>query len=420
MLAVSLLTVASMFVFSNAAVQREVRRLPPEVQRYLRAQQEALRRGQVVVSAPVPEVRTGSPADPYLGRGQSSPDVGGVVGAVGDDLVIAQGRPPRGGDETPGRDTPRFAPRPRDFVMQVQQSLVQVGLISAAASALLAWLFARRVAQPVSAISQAARQLAKGDLSARSPAFRGEREVAELARTFNDMAGDLQTLEQERRQAVADIAHELRTPMAVIQARLDALEDGVYPLELEQVRMLSEQAQLLTRLVDDLRILTLLEAGRLPLHPAHTDLAELAELVVRDLGDRASARGVTLSLRAEPAATRADPDRVRQILTNLIENALRHARTRVEVSVQAQDSAVLLRVDDDGLGIPADSREAVFTRFTRLDDSRARDSGGSGLGLAIVHALAAAHGGRARAAASDTLGGASLWVSLPLRGGSPI
>ncbi|GHF38005.1 two-component system sensor histidine kinase BaeS [Deinococcus metalli] len=413
MLAVSLLTVASMFVLSNAVVEREVRRLPPEMQTYLRAQAEAQRRGQVIVQAPTPEVRTGSVADPYLPPGQSSPDVGGVVrNAGGQDTTISEGRKVRTRDD--GGGGPRvFAPRTQDFVRQVQASLVQVGLIAAVASALLAFLLARRVAHPVSAVSRAARGLARGDLTVRAPVFRGEREVADLARTFNEMATNLQQLEQERRQAVADIAHELRTPLAVIQARLDALEDGVYPLNHDQVRMLSIQTQVLTRLVDDLRTLTLLEAGQLPLYQAQTDLAALGAQVVHDLTDRAAARGVALTLRSHPAQAFADPHRVRQILANLVENAVRHARGRVEVSVEPHDDAVLLRVDDDGPGIPASSREAVFTRFTRLDDSRQRDTGGSGLGLAIVHALAAAHGGLARADESEALGGASFRVSLP-------
>ncbi|WP_412030222.1 sensor histidine kinase [Deinococcus yunweiensis] len=417
MLAVLLLTIASMFVLSNAVVQREVRRLPPEMQAYLRAQAEAQRRGQVIVSAPTPEIRTGSVADPYLPPGQSSPDVGGVVrGTGGVDTVISEGRRVRTRDEggVGGGGGPRtFAPRTQDFVRQVQTSLIQVGLIAAVASALLASLLARRVAQPVSAISRAAQGLARGDLTARAPVFRGEREVADLARTFNEMAANLQHLEQERRQAVADIAHELRTPLAVIQARLDALEDGVYPLNTEQVKMLSIQAQVLTRLVDDLRTLTLLEAGQLPLHQTQTDLAALGAQVVHDLTDRATARGVALSLRAHPAQAWADPHRVRQILANLVENAVRHAQSRVEVSVEPQGDAILLSVDDDGPGIPPESRDAVFTRFTRLDDSRQRDTGGSGLGLAIVHALAAAHGGQARADESEALGGASFRVQLP-------
>lgn len=418
MLSVVVLSVGSTFAFSNLAVQREFRKLPPDVQRYLRAQQEAASRGEMLTPAPpTPEVRTGTPADPYLPPGFSSPDVSGIVKvATGDDIQIVAGQRVRkadGGSGGGGGGPRGLAPRSQDFLRQVQISLVQVGLIAALASALLAWLLAQRVARPITAVSSAARQLARGDLSARAPLLSGEREVAELARTFNDMAENLQVLERERQQAVADIAHELRTPIAVMQARLDALEDGVYPLSTEQITLLSTQTQLLTRLVGDLRTLTLLDAGRLALKPQVLNLAHLTEQVVNELHPRAAARGVQLTLQATPAEVRADPDRVRQILGNLIENAVRHASARVEVRVLSSSERTILHVDDDGPGIPTESREAIFTRFTRLDESRSRDTGGSGLGLAIVRALATAQGGQAQAGQS-TLGGARFTVSLPL------
>ncbi len=419
MLAVVGLSVGSTFVFSYLAVQSQVRRLPPDVQRYLRAQQDAQRRGEVIVAAPVPQIRTGTPADPYLPPGRSSPDVNGVVrGPEGSDTVIEAGARMRNGDEAGGGGgggpVRGFTPRTQDFLENVQRSLLQVGLLAAAASALLAFLLSRRLARPILAVSAAAAGLARGDLSIRAPVLSGERELAELAGNFNEMADNLQALENERRQAVADIAHELRTPLAIMQARLDALEDGVYPLNTEQVGSLSAQTQLLTRLVDDLRTLTLAEAGRLRLYPETLDLAGLTAGVVRDLNDRAGARGITLQLAAcPPTPLRADAGRVRQIAVNLLENALQHANTHIQVGVETEGGAALLHVDDDGPGIPEASREAVFTRFTRLDSSRTRGTGGSGLGLAIVQELAQAHGGAARAGQSP-LGGARFTVRLPL------
>lgn len=316
----------------------------------------------------------------------------------------------------PGRGIPAVLnPRTRSFVRDVQTSLVQGGLVAAAAAASLSLLLARRVAQPITAVSRAAARLAGGDLSARAPVLKGDREVAELARTFNEMAGNLEALERERQQAVADIAHELRTPIAIMQARLDALEDGVYPLDAGQIALLSAQTQLLTRLVGDLRTLTLADAGRLGLHTERVDLAEVAGQVLRDLSDHAGVRGVRLTLTADPAPLTADRDRVRQVTANLVENALRHARSQVAVRVEAASDAARLHVDDDGPGIPEGLRETVFTRFTRLDQSRTRDTGGSGLGLAIVRALAGAHGGQAYATASP-LGGARFTVVLPRSG----
>ncbi|GGO24305.1 sensor histidine kinase [Deinococcus humi] len=417
MLAVVGLSVGSTFVFSNLAVQGEFRRLPPEVQQYLRAQQEAQRRGEVIVAVPTPQIRTGTPADPYLPPGRSSPDVNGVVrGAGGNDILIEAGARVRGRDD--GSGPPRgFTPRTQDFLENIQENLLRVGVLAAAVSALLALFLSRRLAQPILAVSAAAAGLAKGDLSVRAPVLSGERELAELAGNFNEMADNLQTLENERRQAVADIAHELRTPLAIMQARLDALEDGVYTLSPEQVALLSQQTQQLTRLVDDLRTLTLAEAGRLSLHPEAVDLTGLTARVVRDLDDRAGARGITLQLQApSPIPLRADAGRVRQIAVNLLENALQHAARRIQVSVEVDGAVAWLHVDDDGPGIPEQSREAVFTRFTRLDSSRTRGTGGSGLGLAIVQQLAQAHGGAACAEQSP-LGGARFTVRLPVAAG---
>lgn len=443
MLSVVGLALGSTFFFSNLAVEREFRRLPPEVQTYLRAQQEAQRQGQVLTpTPPVPEIRTGTPADPYLLPGWSSPGVAGeTVTAAGRVTVVedgarvrrsqssgSAGRTPgtdaQGGDAEGGsgrRWVPPDVPRSQDFLRNIQDSLVQVGLVAALASAALAFWLSRRLARPITAVSRAARRLAQGDLAVRAPWppstspvpwASGEREIIDLARSFNEMAEGLQALERERQQAVADIAHELRTPIAVMQARLDALEDGVYPLSTDQIALLSTQTQLLTRLVGDLRTLTLADAGRLALKLRDTELGHLAAEVVGGLRDQAARRGVQLDVQAVPAPLRADPDRVRQVVTNLVENALRHARARVSVLVEPGDHGVTLRVDDDGSGIPPGSREAVFTRFTRLDESRARDTGGSGLGLAIVQALAQAHGGAARAGESP-LGGARVSVTFP-------
>ncbi|GAA0517937.1 sensor histidine kinase [Deinococcus depolymerans] len=406
-------SVGSTLAFSNMVVQRQVDRLPEDIKVAMRERQEALQRGEVIVpTPPVPEIRTGMVVDPFLEPGQSSPDVGGVIMLPsGEQAEVLQGRRPRGMRFDGPRDPPS---RTQNFVRDVQRSLVQVGLLAVAASALLAWLLARRIARPVSAVSRAAAQLAGGNLSARAPVQSGEREMAGLAQSFNDMAENLQALEHERQQAVADIAHELRTPIAVMQARLDALEDGVYPLNAEQITLLSTQTQLLTRLVGDLRTITLAEAGRLALNPQPLDLGTLGREVVRDLQDRAAARGVTLSVQAVRTPIQGDPVRVRQITSNLVDNALRHARSRVSVQVETVQGRALLHVEDDGPGVPEHSREAVFTRFTRLDGSRARDTGGSGLGLAIVRALAAAHGGEAQLSGSASLGGARFTVALPV------
>ncbi len=415
MLAVVVVSVGSMLWFSNLAVQREFKKLPPEVQTYLRVQQEAARRGEVLAPMPpIPEILTGMPTDPYLAPSMSSPDVSGIVNNPnGDAIIIEQGQRVRSGDGNRNNQPRNFVPRTKDFLLEIQRSLINVGLISAAASALLAFLLSSRLAKPIVAVSNAAKKLAQGNLSARAPLLSSEREVAGLAQSFNDMASNLQSLERERQQAVADIAHELRTPIAIMQARLDALEDGVYPMNAEQIVLLSVQTQVLTGLVSNLQTLTLADAGQLTLNPAPTDLSVLAGEVVRDLSDRATAKHLSLQFKASVAPIHADPARMRQIASNLIENALQHATKRVEVHVETQGQNTLMHIEDDGPGIPEESYETVFTRFARLDESRARNTGGSGLGLAIVRALVTAQGGSVKASRSR-LGGASFTVTLPM------
>ncbi|MFC4638734.1 sensor histidine kinase [Deinococcus hohokamensis] len=402
MLAVVALAVGGMFLFSNLAVRREIARLPPEVQTYLRARAEAERRGEAPPHFPAPPHPES--AGRVAGEGAST------VGAA----TAAQSGAAAGGARSRRSPWPAVLnPRTQDFVRGVQRNMLQGGLLAAGLGALLSVWLSRRIALPLGAVARAATGLASGDLGARAPDLRGDREVADLARTFNHMATSLQALERERQQAVADIAHELRTPIAVMQARLDALEDGVYPLNTEQIELLSGQTQLLTRLVGDLRTLTLADAGRLGLQRQPLDLASLTRQVVRDLGDRAASRGLDLTLSAGPAPVLGDPDRLRQVILNLLDNALVHARRDIQVTVAAQDGGAQLTVDDDGPGIAPESRQVIFTRFARLDESRSRHTGGSGLGLAIVQALAGAHGGRCEVAQSPQ-GGARFSLTLPL------
>ncbi len=179
----------------------------------------------------------------------------------------------------------KFSPasRARNFLRDVGESLRGASLVSALFGMLLAALLARRIARPISAVSEAAMHVAAGDLSARARLLPGDRETTELARNFNVMAQGLEVLEQERRDTVASIAHELRTPLTVMQARLDAIEDGIYPLDQEQVLQLSAQTQLLTRLVADLRTLSLADAGRLTVQPRQVQTLSMLRAVADDI-----------------------------------------------------------------------------------------------------------------------------------------
>jgi two-component system sensor histidine kinase BaeS len=306
---------------------------------------------------------------------------------------------------------PLYDPRP-----WVTQTVLLGTLAAGAVAVVLALLLARRFARPVRAVSAAAARVAGGDLGARAPApARGNDETASLARHFNAMAESLERQENERRHMIADIAHELRTPIAVMRARLEAIEDGVVPLGPEEVSRLQRQTALLARLVDDLRTLSLADAGRLSLERRRVDLAQIARSVATGFEARAAEAGVRVEVEA-PAhlEASADPDRVSQVVSNLVDNAVRHTPRGgvVRVRLDPAGAEARLEVLDSGPGVPEAALPHVFDRFFRADEGRNRASGGSGLGLAIVRTLVDLHGGRVEAA-NHPDGGAVFRVTLP-------
>jgi signal transduction histidine kinase len=270
------------------------------------------------------------------------------------------------------------------------------------------WM-SRAVTQPLASLAEAANRIALGDLSVRAEVTRERGELADMLRDFNRMTDALQALEQERRHTAAALSHELRTPLTVLTARLHALRDGIIaPDQAEMTRLLGEVGHL-SRLVDDMHLLTLAEAGRLSLQPTGFDLGELAGEVLQVFQDRTRAGGPVLTLLADtPVPVHADWDRTRQVLSNLLDNALRHAAgaTAVTVRASAEPGFGALSVSDDGPGLPASVRLGAFGRF-----HSSGATGGSGLGLSIVQALVTSQGGRVEVAPSAA--GTTLVVRLP-------
>jgi two-component system sensor histidine kinase BaeS len=293
-------------------------------------------------------------------------------------------------------------------------ALVAAG-VAAGVSLILALLFAYGLLRPVRELTHAASQLASGNLSQRVP-VRGSDEIASLGKTFNYMAESLERAENSRRAMTADIAHELRNPLAVQRANLEAMQDGVYPLTAENLEQVLEQNQLLTRLVEDLRTLALADAGQLTLERTPTDFPALIQRVVDRFTPTASAHQVKLNLdiSAGPVAPiLLDPMRVEQILGNLLSNALRHTPEGGKISLKLVPThgAVSLSIQDTGAGIPTEALPHLFERFYRADKARSREDGGSGLGLAIARQLAEAHGGTLTAA-NHPEGGAVFTLTL--------
>lgn len=288
------------------------------------------------------------------------------------------------------------------FLSAVNRAVLGAVVIASAAALLLVALVVYRVISPLRRLQRAAQAIAKGDLSQRVPILTHD-ELGEVSLAFNEMAASLERAEKARRQMVADVAHELRTPLAVLQANLEAMQDGVLPMDLEQVQVLYDQVQLLNRLVADLRLLSLAESGHLALEKQPTALIPLIQKVIGQFETAAAQKGVTLEISAPEnlPPLLLDPQRIQQVLVNLLDNALRYTpaggRIRIEVVPGADERTVSISIADSGPGIPREDLPHVFERFYRADKSRARASGGSGLGLAIVKQLVHLHGGEVSA-----------------------
>lgn len=275
----------------------------------------------------------------------------------------------------------------------------------AIAGGLIGLIHARRLLRPIDAVAQAAQLLATGDTSARAhskPA--GIREIDAFQANFNSMAAAIQRGERNLRESNAAIAHELRTPLTILNGRINGMIDGVFPTDPEGMEALLVQTAQLQRLIEDLNLLTLAEAGRFVLRTEAVDLADLARRALEGEGD------ITLSLK--PAPAEADPDRVRQILAALVLNARRYAGGVLTVETDTEDGQAVLRVLDRGPGLPPEAAIHAFDRFWRAEMSRSRAGGGSGLGLSVVRALAETHGGTV-AYTDREGGGAAFVVRLP-------
>lgn len=302
------------------------------------------------------------------------------------------------------------------FIDRVRTSLVVGGIAALAAALVLAALVAASVTGTLHRLRDAARRIAAGDFSQRveitSPA-----EVAELGSSFNQMAEALEDGQRARRQLLADIVHELRTPLAVIQGTAQGFLDGVIVPDEKHSSVIRNQAALLDKLITDLRDLSLAEAGELQLEKAPSDLGDLAEQAVAAVQHRAQEQGIEMKISGPPnlPPCLVDRDRTLQIMGNLLDNALRHTPRGGRINVRVHPPAgglLAVEVADTGEGIPREHLPHIFERFYRVDASRARGAG-TGLGLAIVDQLARAQGGRV--SVESTPGEGSVFtVSFPV------
>lgn len=341
-----------------------------------------------------------------------------------------------------------------------------VGLVLTTILALiLGIILTSRFTEPLRNLTEAVKKVAEGDLSTRLKVKgKGKDDIAMLSHAFNQMTEQLARNEEVRRNMVADIAHELRTPLAVIFGKLESLQDGVLPMSPETLLPIQDETIRLTRLVQDLQQLSLAEAGKLPLHLVQVDVANILSRILEQFAIEFETRQIEPSFIINPDQTyaaEADPDRLTQVFVNLIGNALLHTppggRIRVSVSqesdltlpvvkpglrthvserlvrrshkknsrpvmtdpefIQPQTDTkqwVIVNIQDTGTGIPEKELEHIFDRFYRVDRARGRDIGGTGLGLAIAKEFVQAHGGRIKVA-SKLGNGTCFTVYLPVK-----
>ncbi len=290
-----------------------------------------------------------------------------------------------------------IAGSPRAFAEAINRFLLLGGLLAVGIALLLTFILSRRMSSPIGVLATAARRLGTGQLSQRVR-LKEKGEVQELAQAFNAMAADLEHAEQLRRNLVADVAHELRTPLSNIQGYLEAIRDGVMEPDAATIRSLNEEASLLARLVEELQELSLAEAGELKMVFQTEDLVNLIEQTVASWQPQLTAKGMALSLDLpdELPPVKVDWQRISQVLHKLLENAISHTGRGGTITVSAvrQGGWVEVSVADTGEGIPDADLPNIFERFYRVDRSRARATGGSGLGLTIARRLVEAHGGK--------------------------
>ncbi len=301
------------------------------------------------------------------------------------------------------------------FLSAVRTALLIGAGVAFVAAIAVAGVLVRGIVAPVARFSEAAEQIAAGELEVRA-SVRGRDEIAALGQTFNRMAESLEQAQQARRAQTADIAHELRNPLSVLQGTLEAIADGVYSPTAENLVPALDQVQTLNRLVEDLRLLALADADQLHLERSALDVGPFLRRRVEAYRPRLEAAGLALDLNvtAPLPIIQADADRLTQVLGNVLGNAVKYVPPggTVRLVARPERQGVVIRIIDDGPGVPKSDLPRLFDRFWRGEPSRSRATGGSGLGLSVARRIVAAHGGRIWAEATPG-GGLTVALWLP-------
>lgn len=304
-----------------------------------------------------------------------------------------------------------------NFQATFDESLIIAVVVASLAALIVSFVFSRNILAPVRVMMNASQRIAEGHYDERVQVS-GSDELHQLAGSFNQMAEQLEQVEDMRRRLIGDVAHELRTPLTAIKGYAEGLMDNVLPPSAETYQQIHSESERLSRLVDDLQELSRVEARatQLDVHPV--DSAILIKSVIKRLQYQFDEKRITLTsnLPSDPIHILADEGRVIQILTNLIGNALQYTPQNgiVTVSIAREKDEARVSVSDTGVGIPLDHLARIFDRFYRVDKSRTRSRGGSGIGLTIAKHLVEAHGGKIWAESAGENKGSAFMFTLPL------
>jgi signal transduction histidine kinase len=309
-------------------------------------------------------------------------------------------------------------PSERLFTFRFLQPVLLASLVLAVFATVIGLVLTRRVVTPLAEVIAAAEEIAGGNLKVRART-KGSDDLGDLGKSFNKMADSLETNDRERRDMLANIAHELRTPLTVVRGRLEGIMDGIYPADENSIGPALEEAYLLERLVEDLRLLTMAESHQLVFEKHELDLKEIARRSLNMFQAEAEEKKIRLEMVTWPekALVNADPLRTEQVISNLISNALRYVPEggRVWVDISNNEKEVVISISDNGPGVPEADLPFIFNRFWREEKSRSRVSGGAGLGLAIAKLLVEGQDGKI-AAQGLPEGGLRVSVSFPAAG----